>query len=361
MKHGGSEQGCPRVIIVHHFGPDPSETGGIESVLRTFEAELVGADAVKVHATRSGASRWRTASLALAAAWCIVRLKADAIVHVHMSERGSFVREGLLVILARCRALPVVITNHGAEFVEFATRHPRLVALVLKRADLILCLSAEAGETASRLAPRSSHRRVVNPVRTDHEAGPADATEEVVLFAGAIGTRKGVDVLTSAWPRVSAHRPQARLIIIGPASDFQVTPQERMEVLPAAPVQEIRRLIRDARVVVLPSRNEAMPVVLIEALAAGRPFISTAIAGIPLLADGIQALVPVGDHERLAEEIETLLADPGLARRRGDAGRALHHGAHSVEAVGSELRSAYLSALGRHGHRARKRVLSAWS
>jgi glycosyltransferase involved in cell wall biosynthesis len=351
----------PDVIVVHHFGPDPRETGGIESVLRTFETELVGADAVKVHATRSATSRWRTARLALAAAWCIVRLNGDTIVHVHMSERGSFIREGLLVVIARCRALPVVITNHGAEFVQFAARHPRLVALILNRADLTLCLSAEAAETASRLAPKSFHRRVANPVRSDHEAVPADATDEVVLFAGAIGTRKGVDVLSRAWPRVSARRPQARLIIIGPPAGFEVTPQARLEVLPPAPVEQVRRLIRDARVVVLPSRNEAMPVILIEALAAGRPFISTPIAGIPQLADGIQALVPVGDHERLADEIEALLADPGLARQRGDAGRALHHGAHSVEAVGSQLRSAYVSALGRRGHRSRKRALSPWS
>jgi glycosyltransferase involved in cell wall biosynthesis len=319
--------------------------------LRTFKAELVGADTVEVHATRSGKSRWRTAWLALRAAACIVRLPDDAIVHVHMSERGSFIREGLLVLIARWRGLPVVITNHGAEFVQFATRHPRLVGLVLSRADVTLCLSTESERTATRLAPKSDHRRIANPVRTDHEAGPADATGELVLFAGAIGTRKGVDVLVKAWNLVSAKRPEARLVIIGPTEDFQVPPQTRVEVRPAAPVEEVRDLIRGARVVVLPSRNEAMPVILIEALAAGRPFISTAIAGIPQLADGIQALVPIGDHERLADEIERVLRDPSLARRRGEAGKALHHRSHSIEAVAPVLREAYVSALGRRGRR----------
>ena len=358
---GARSQDASNVIVVHHFGPDPSETGGIETVLRTFGSDLVGADAVQIHPTRSGRSRWRTTRLAVEAARSILRLHDDAIVHVHMSERGSFIREGLLVLLGRWRGLPVVITNHGAEFVAFAKRHPRLVALVLNRADVTLALSTESERTAARLAPKSDHRRIANPVRTDHEAGPADATDELVLFAGAIGTRKGVDVLVRAWTLISAKRPQARLVIVGPPDGFQVAPQAALEVRPPAPVHEVRDLIRSARVVVLPSRNEAMPVILIEALAAGRPFISTAIAGIPQLADGVQALVPVGDHERLADEIERLLRDSGLARQRGEAGKALHRRSHSIEAVAPVLRQAYLNALGRRRQRSRRWLISPWS
>ena len=336
--------------MVHHFGPDTRDAGGIETVLRTFEADLVGADAVRLHPTLSRAGRWRSARLALSAAWSILRLADTTVVHAHLSERGSFVREGLLVAIARWRGLPVVITNHGAKFVEFATRRPRLVAFVLSRADVALCLSAEAERTSLRLAPGADHRRVANPVRADDGALPADATGELVLFAGAIGTRKGADVLARAWAIVAARRPGAQLVLVGPSTDLQLAPQARLEVRPAASVEEVRRLIREARVVVLPSRHEAMPVILIEALAAGRPFVSTPIAGIPDLADGVQALVPVGDHERLAAEIVALLEDPGLARRRGEAGRALHHRSQSIEAVGPVVRDAYLTAIARRRH-----------
>ena len=109
-------------------------------------------------------------------------------------------------------------------------------------------------------------------------------------------------------------------------------------------------LLRASRVVALPSRNEGMPMILTEALAAGRPFVSTPVAGIPELAHGRQPLVAVGDHVALADRLTEILADPSLVRALGDDGRAFHAATRSVEAVGALLREVYADAL---AHRAR--------
>lgn len=331
----------------------------METILRTFGAERVGADVVLVHPTRADGRPWRTLWLTLAAVAWVLRLPARTPVHVHLSERGSFIREGLVVALASARKLPVVVTNHGADFIEFATAHPRLVGAVLRRADVVLSNYDESLQLTSRLAPGSEHRIVFNPMPADSEAGPADATDELVLFAGEIGTRKGADVLARAWELLSARRPNARLVMVGPATDLRVAPQPRLTVGSPVPREEVRRMIREARVVVLPTQHEALPMLLIEARAGGRPFVSTPVAGIPNLAGGVQALVPVGDHQALADELELLLADPDLARERGDAGLEMHARTSSVEAVGRAMREVYLLALERRSSGGRAAAAAA--
>jgi hypothetical protein len=280
--------------------------------------------------------------MTLSALAAVLRLRpGSAIVHVHLSAGGSFVREGFILWVANRRRLPTVATNHGSRFVQFADQRPRLVGTVLRQARAILCLTDEALEMSGRLAPGVSNRLVVNPVPRDPMSSSADQTEEVVLFAGEIGTRKGADVLAKAWKIVALRRPQARCVLVGPVTDLVLAPQDRLEIRPPTSPAEVRVLLRSARVVALPSRKEAMPMLLTEALAAGRPFVSTPIAGIPELAHGTQRLVPVGDHERLADCLTELLADPELARRLGECGRSFHANTRSLEAASATMREVY--------------------
>lgn len=67
----------------------------------------------------------------------------------------------------------------------------------------------------------------------------------------------------------------------------------------------------------LPSRAEGMPMILTEALAAGRPFISTPVGGTSELAPCEGMIVPVEDSSALAGAIELFLEDPEIAQRVG--------------------------------------------
>lgn len=325
---------------VYHFGPSTKYVGGMASVIAILAARSVGAEEASAVPTWVPGSQSKSGLLAARAAVGVLRFPRSAAVHVHMSEGGSFLRETAVVVAAKCRRLPCIITIHGPGFADFSARRSHLVSAVLRLASGITVLSDRDLDVVRRLAPRVHAELLPNPVPLDLAAGPVGATSEVVLFAGEVGLRKGADVLQQAWLTVASRRPLARCIVVGPATELRIPSTERLEVRGPVDSDEVRRLIREARVIVLPSRGEALPMILTEAMAAGRPFVSTPTGGVPFLAQG-GLIVPVGDQQALAEALIELLTNPEHAQSLGRVGQILCRERMSPEAIGSRLQRLY--------------------
>jgi glycosyltransferase involved in cell wall biosynthesis len=270
----------------------------------------------------------------------VLRMPGNTVAHVHLSEGGSFLREGAIVMAARARGLRCVITLHGAEFTVFSVRHRRLVRAVLRAASVVIALSEDVGDIVKRIDGRVRVEVLPNPIYLDVAAGPTRETRELVLFAGEIGVRKGADVLARAWADIASRRPQATCIMVGPQTELTIGPAERLEVRGSVSRREARDLIREARVIALPSRAEALPMLLLEAAAAGRPFVSTPVGGIPRISDG-GMLVPVGDAAALTDALHSFLASPELAHTAGLRGRRICAELMDPETIGAQLRSFY--------------------
>lgn len=335
----------PRTI--HHFGPDPACVGGMETVIRLLAEHPAGGDRAMIHPTWRPNSRFASAPLAAGAALGLFRVARQDVVHVHLAKSGSFLREGAIVILARWLGRTTVVTIHGSSFLAFAAQHRHLVASVLRHAHLITCLDDDVLSLSRQLAPNARAELVPNPVCMDGASRRADETDEIVLFAGEIGLRKGADVLCRAWPLVATARPQARCVMVGPLRDFSVPELERLEVRAPVDPEGVTDLLRAARVVALPSRAEGMPMILTEGMASGRPFVSTPVGGVPELARYGGVLVPVADDVGLAERLIDFLSDPQLALRVGEQGRQLCRETRSVEIVAQRFSDLY-TAMGRH-------------
>jgi glycosyltransferase involved in cell wall biosynthesis len=328
-------------MIVRHFGPDPRAVGGMSSVIRLLTDRSVGGETVVQQTTWRPGSPLATVALFIGCIGSLARSPATELVHIHLSERGSFAREGLLLALARLRGLASVATIHGASFLHFAQRRPRLVSAILRQADLVTCLEHDVLDRVRELVPLVPSELVPNPVLTEESPSSADATPELVVFVGEIGLRKGVDVLCRAWSSVARRRPLARCVIVGPQRDFVPPTADRLDVRPPVGPIEMRELVLGARLVALPSRAEGLPMALTEAMSLGRPFVSTPVGGIPELAREGGMLVPVDDHAALADCLIELLGKPELAREIGERGRRYCAQTRSIETIDARLRALY--------------------
>src|SRR5688572_1993439 len=113
-----------------------------------------------------------------------------------------------------------------------------------------------------------------------------DSTDRYILFLGFPWLLKGVDVLIQAFNRITDRHPDVRLRIVGHCPDR--TPFEalaggnpRVSLERAVPRDEAMKLMGGCSLFVLPSRSEAMGRVLLEAMAARKPIVASAVDGIP--------------------------------------------------------------------------------
>lgn len=159
------------------------------------------------------------------------------------------------------------------------------------------------------------------------EAVPARAEAPPrILFVGVEWDRKGGPELLAAFTEVRKTFPKAELHIVGcrPVID---TPS--VFIHGKIPSSEVQAHLERATVFCMPSRVEPSAVALVEAAAYGLPVVSTLTGGNPdRVIDGETGfLVPVQDSSALASALKKLLADPALALRMGERGRA-HARAH---------------------------------
>jgi glycosyltransferase involved in cell wall biosynthesis len=162
-----------------------------------------------------------------------------------------------------------------------------------------------------------------------------------VMFAGALGPHKGVDVLIEAWKRLEGSIP---LVLVGlRRHDTPSAIPPGVTVVENVPHAEVLKAWNHCTVAVVPSRwPDPSPLVALEAMAAGRPVIASAVGGLPdIVQDGITGvLVPPGDVDALRATLAQLLADPD---RRDQMGEAAHRRAvmYAASTVVPQLEQVY--------------------
>jgi glycosyltransferase involved in cell wall biosynthesis len=218
--------------------------------------------------------------------------------------------------IARFARRPFVVTLHGTgsagplSDLSLAAHAPWLVRFLLRPARAVLCVSSPLAETMRSIGVEHA-RWVPNGVDVP-ETADADTRDRFVLFAGRLAPEKGIAELADA----TAGLP---LVVAGDGPLRTLVP----DALGFVPRRELEQLYARAAVVVFPSRQEGLPVALLEAMAQGCPVVATRVGGIPqLVEDGRSGLlVPPRDPVALRAAIDTLLADPELGRRLGREAR----------------------------------------
>nr|WP_243850390.1 glycosyltransferase family 4 protein [Modestobacter marinus] len=244
--------------------------------------------------------------------------------------------------VAHARGIATVAHLHGSSFAAFAAAHPRLTGWALRGADRVISLSAESSEVAARFVPAE---RVVLIPNAIPSSAPA-AKEDLVVFGGVVSHRKGIDVLQEAWSRIDA--PGWELVVAGPVQDAALVRPDVPGLTMAGSLahEELMALLDRSRIAVLPSRDEAMPMFILEAMARANCVISTDVGGIAaVLGDEHGIVVPPADVEAFHAALQLVLSDP--ERRSRLAGSALQafEERYSADAVFPRVEDLWLAAL----------------
>ncbi len=241
-------------------------------------------------------------------------------------------------------------TTHGPE--EFDA--PRALALDLKieRAAFVAGISSFGKSQLSRWVSPDIWPRLtvvhcgIEPWKFPDPAPPKAAPPRLVAI-GRLSEQKGFALLLDAVALARHKVPdlQVELVGDGPLRDSLIAQAKSLGVTDLVTFAgwkteaEVRASLAAAQALILPSFAEGLPMVIMEAFAAGRPAIATSIAGIPeLVTSDTGWLVPAGDAERLAIAIEDMAKTPheGLAAM-GLAARARVLARHDIDIEAGKL------------------------
>lgn len=218
------------------------------------------------------------------------------IVHAH----GMYdLPAGLVAMnVAQRLGLPYVVSMHGSDVNAVMPRRAHLYAPVLAGAAATIYVSAALRDRAHDLTQAPTRAHVIpNGVEPAIFRPGVRAESPTVLFVGNLEPVKGVDRLPAIWHRIRAEVPSARLVVVGTGS-LLARIRRRLDdpsvsFLGRLDPTEVAREMARAHVLVLPSRAEGWPTVIMEAYAAGTPVVGTTVGGIPEAVADTDCLVPI--------------------------------------------------------------------
>lgn len=319
--------------------------------------------------SRGGAGRLFSLWIVLTALARIVRGRIDgrlAGVHVNIAERLSFVRKALIV--AACRALGVPVALHlHAQMKDFYDALPGplqgLTRWVFSLPECVLVIGPQARRfvTGDLQVPPEHVEIVINgvPEAAKQRRGVQAGAVQRVLFLGRLSEPKGVGDLLEALarPGFDRHRLEVTLAGDGDVAGYQTRARELgiadFVRFPGWCDQDtIARLLAQTDVLVLPSYDEVLPLVILEALANGVAVVCTAVGEIPsLLTDGVDAVfVNPGDVEGIAAALQKVLGQPELLALLERNGRVLYERQFSMGRFFARVAHVHQRIFGIAGH-----------
>lgn len=170
---------------------------------------------------------------------------------------------------------------------------------------------------------------------------------KTLVCVGRLCPQKGQAQLPAAVAALRAEFPDMKLVLVGDGesrSEIEAEIARRgvgdmIEITGWMENTRVREAVKNARAFLLPSYAEGLPVVIMEALALGRPVISTYIAGIPELVDeDCGWIIPAGDGDALIRVMrEALTASPEKLAALGAEGRRRIEDRHDVDKEAAAL------------------------
>lgn len=358
---GGSETQCRLLSRELHARGVPVQILTRRVLANSASSELVDGIPVTRLAPNGTGRVWKELIFALGACWWMIRNHKDfSLIHAHSATSltglcivpvAHLLNKKIVIKVATAGDLHKEYIEIGKEKIRPSLGHRifnHFINSTLRRADAVLCISHEIATEAKAigldekklvLIPNGVDTDLYSPISSDQRSHlrqslhlPPDAP--IILYTGRLIQRKGIDILISAWPKVQAKHPTARLVLLGGSS-------MSLDAVTASIEEEIRQLgpdsgilaigeqsdalpyVQSASIFIFPSRREGLSNALLEAMSVGLPCVASAIGGnVDVIEDGVSGLLyPPESSPGLSEQLIRLLDDQALCQRLGTVAR----------------------------------------
>ena len=277
-------------------------------------------------------------------------------IHAHFGTNSTDVA----LLAAMLGDISFSFTAHGQE--EFDRPQALSLREKVAAARHVVCISSYGRAQVYRWSDRRDWHKVrvvhcgIDETLADSPGQPPGASRTIVCVA-RLSPEKAHVLLVDAAEKLRRERSDFRLVFAGDG-ELRHEIQSRIDAKGLADVisitgwidgAEVRRQLFAARAIIVPSFLEGLPVVIMEAMAAGRPVLSTWVAGIPELvrADREGILFPPGSVDALVDALRKCLDMPDdVLLDMGQSGRIRVKERHSVQVVAQRMVALFRETLG---------------
>lgn len=335
----------PNVLML---GPSPEAMGGMATVEKNIlDAIHQRGDRAVFISTYEEGGRLKKLAIAATAYLSYKReLSKCDLVHVHMASRGSYKRKKVFMQAAFKRNIPVLLHLHGSEFsvwydTECSEEQRRDIRTTFNRCARVVVLSSEWYDyLISRGICGPELVSILHNAVDIPRENSTDYSKNNVLFMGRLGERKSPDVLLRAAAKVLPKHPDAHFVLGG---DGDISRYEELakqlgiestcSFIGWATGKEKAEAFKNCSIYCLPSKNEGMPMSVLEAMSYGLATIATPVGGVPqvILNEENGFLFPVDDVGQLELILNRLMGDSALKERIGRAGRECIRASFSLD------------------------------
>ncbi|WP_255989303.1 glycosyltransferase family 4 protein [Chitinolyticbacter albus] len=344
-----------RVLMI---GPSPDAQGGMATWAKSAQMaglfERLEVDYFASHVDAGKLKKLIQAAKAYAYVLYLVICEKTLVVHFHVATGISWWRKWGMIRLLQAFSVPYVLHLHGGTFKEFYTRHQRRLTgrelvRAFEKADAVLALSPDWVEWVGSIAPRARCISVPNAVVIP-PSPTASSSFKRCLYLGRISKPKGLEELLIAAQCVLKSHPDFVLELGGVGDEdwareliSRLGIESSVHLLGWLAGQEKESALARCDMLVLPSHKEALPFVILEAMARAKLVIASDVGSIRwVLSDGEAGLlVPARATDELASALTWAMDHAEQAFRLAEAGYMRAQSEFSFDHMEAQLEAIY--------------------
>lgn len=358
-------------IKVLMIGPGEGIGGGISTLIQNFLPGLMKKVPVfYIHSVSrrplkySGRFSFQNVLIAFSQYFrfliALLRVRPN-IIHLHTSQGIAWIKDTFFIIIGKAVLCQIVLHMHGGNFEKLYDNFPYILQLytrwIFRLTDVVIAVSSEWKNRLARLIPVEKIFVLRNcidiqGIRPKSSYPSADTVN--ILFLGRVGQQKGAFDLLDAIQQIKSKHLKIHVWMVGPEevegdNEYARTYLENhklmdiCELVGVVSKEKADQFYQNADIFVLPSHYEGLPMVVLEALAAGLPVVATPVGGIPeVVHDGYNGyLTPIRNPTNLASNLVNLINDAGTRKTMGLRSREIAEQMLSIEIYVEKLEKLY--------------------